>query len=247
MRVSVVSVNLFILSLLGFFLSCLTVDPPRPDLLSAPHFTGYQIIAVPDYANEYQETIRLHWIPDSTDPISPISYEIIRQADTDSFPSYIRNIPDTIHTINEPTHKFDELDRTEEHLIFYRIFAYDSLGRTSDTSAVCTVALARNLILMHPENIMSDPAGEEYFKWEISEGINNYIIYHVCLWKDDSLIWESDPKGENVGNMAVYREEKLPSIYSPLTKNKYYYWGVALSIIDIYDPASITIRNFYVE
>lgn len=248
MRITAAPIVLFIFVLLAILLSCIpTVDPPPPDRLSAPYITEYRIIAEPDYTNEYHETIYLKWAPDTTDPISPISYEIIRQADTDSFPTFIRNIPDTINKISEPTYKFDDLDRSTEHLIFYRIFAYDSLGRMGDTSAICSVSLARNITLMHPGNIMSDPAGKEYFEWEIPEGIVNQNISHIYLWKNDSLIWESDSVWYYSGGVARYPKKSLPTPLSPLIKNNYYYWGIELSIIDIHYPLSITIRNFYVE
>ncbi len=247
MRLLKTLINPFVLMSLTFFLSCtLTEDPPPPDRLSAPYFTDYQIIAVPDYTNEYHETIYLQWAPDSTDPISPISYEIIRQADTDSLPSYIRNIPDTVNEVYEPTYKFDELDRFEEHLIFYSIFAYDSLGRVSDTSVICTVSLARSLTLMHPEIIMSDIPGTEYFKWEVPEHIQDWNVSHVLLWKKDSLIWESDSAWHYTGGSAEYPEKKLPNNLSPLEKITYY-WGIEFAILRNNDPVSITIGKFTVE
>ncbi len=238
--------KLLSLLIIALFCNCLTVDPPPPPRLSAPTITHVAIKAMPDYTQAYNEAIFVYWQKNALDEITPSRFEVIRQAVSDSFPTTIKNIPPTHDSIYEFTASFVNLDRTEENTLFYRIFAFDSLGRPGDTSAVCTVSLARTITLIRPGAVLNDPPGNEIFKWEIPEGINRNAS-HIYLWKSDSLLWESDSVWYYSGGVAKYPEKGLPTHLSPLMKGETYYWAVELSIIDRNYPLSITVSKFYVE
>ena len=119
----------FVITIIGAFLPlllssiCITPPEPRPNPLSSPVFTNYNIIAK-QYNDEYHEMVYLQWQPDTTDTISITSYTVIRKVDIDSFQNLITNIPADVNDLYDPTYKFIDADkRTNDRLIFYRIFA----------------------------------------------------------------------------------------------------------------------------
>lgn len=230
---------------------CITPPEPRPNRLSSPIFTNYEIVAR-QYDDEYHEMIYLQWIPDSTDTIPVISYKIIRQVDIDSFQTFITNIPADVNDLYDPTYKFIDADnRTYERLIFYRIFAIDSIdeGRPGDTSVVCTVSLARLVNLLLPP-IDTIPNQSINFRWLVPQIYTSRVITHVILWKNDSTIWQSDPIELFTGGGPEQVNEYLPSSLLPLIPGEYF-WGADLIIIGGSvtgdNATSINIRNFYVE
>lgn len=245
-----------IVSVLGAFLpillgsTCPTIDPPRPDRLSSPIFTNYETVAR-QFDDEYHEMIYLQWTPDSTDTIPVISYQIIRQVDIDSFPAKITNIPADVNELYDPTYKFIDADnRKKDRLIFYRIFAVDSIddGRPGDTSVVCTVSLAALVDLLSPliDTIPNQPVN---FKWQVPS-IFNPIKTYVVLWLSDSTLWVSDTIKDYTGGGVPPYERSLPSSLLPLYSGVYF-WGAFLIIqggsITGDDALSVAIRNFYVK
>ncbi len=241
---ALIHIQLTLLSVLYF--QCLTIDPPPPRHLSAPNFIYHNVIAATDYTNIYHEKISLRWEPDSTDSISPQIYQLLYRTDIDSFFKPIKNIPADTEYYFQQTSIFDTLARTTEHVIFYRIFAFDSLGRGGDTSDVCTVSLARTITLIYPTTSTNDFTEKNCFLWEVPEGIVSRNFSHALLWKEDSLIWESDSAVFYSMGSAKQVEKKIPNIFLPLQKGTYY-WGVKLAIIDKNDPLSITIGKFNIE
>lgn len=232
------------------YLTCITPPEPRPDRLSSPIFTNYEIVAGL-YGDEYHEVIHLQWIPDSTDTISIIKYQILRKVDIDSSSTTITDIPSDVNDLNDPTVKFidDPAKRTNDRLIFYRIFAIDSLERPGDTSVVCTVSLARLIDLLLPP-IDTIPSQSVNFRWLVPQIFNSRVRTHIVLWKNDSTIWQSAPKEFFTGGGPTQENENLPPSLLPLIPGEYF-WGAYLIIIGGSvtgdNPTSINIRNFYVK
>ena len=229
---------------------CITPPEPRPDRLSSPVFYNSETVAG-QFDNEYHEMIYLQWQPDSTDTIPVISYKIIRQVDIDSFQTFITSIPADVNDLYDPTYKFvDADDRTNDRLIFYRIFAIDGIdeGRPGDTSAVCTVSLARVVDLLSPliDTISNQSSN---FKWQVPS-INNPIKTYVVLWLNDSTLWVSDTIKDFTGGGPKTYERTLPSSLLPLYSGVYF-WGGFLVIqggsVNGDDASSVAIRNFYVK
>ena len=245
-----------IVSILGAFLpillcsTCPTIDPPRPDRLSSPIFTHSEITAG-QFDNEYHEMIHLQWVQDSTDTIPVISYQIILKFDIDSFPANITNIPADVNELFDPTYKFIDTDnRKEDRIIFYRIFAIDSIddGRPGDTSVTCTVSLASLVDLLVPsaDTIPNQPVN---FKWQVPS-IFNPIKSYVVLWLSDSTLWVSDTIKDYTGGGVPPYERNLPQSHLPLFSGEYF-WGAFLIVqggsITGDDASSAAIRNFYVK
>ncbi len=223
--------------------TCLTVDPPRPDRLSAPIFIEADIV-LKKFDGEIREMVRVAWEPDSTDTISVIFYQVLRQVDTDSLPTPIINIPDTVTELFEPVYQFNLANRTNEHLISYWIFAIDSLERRGDTSAAFIVELAREVDLLSPITKLTD----SLFSWGIND-IKNQSRFHAFLWKPDAILWESDTINEFIGGNYTKFNRFLPPPLHPLETGEYF-WGVELTIVgglNANDPKSITITKFSVE
>ncbi|MGD9200041.1 MAG: hypothetical protein PVI26_00630 [Chitinispirillia bacterium] len=227
-------------------IGCLTIDPEPPERLGAPVFSHYSIVAKKDLDDEYNEFIQLHWRPDSTDKISIGYFEIIRMIPTDSTSNTnIRNIPGNYRLIHDKISNFNLLNpRTQSNNIFYKIFAIDSLERAGDTSIICTVSLAENVILKTP----FDTLHTELFQWIVPQ-IFTQSITNVLLWKNDSLLWESDSIPDYTGGGSKNQSKILPGHLSPLQSGMYY-WGVKMTLVSggiDRDPSSITIREFYVK
>ena len=245
-----------IVSILGALLpvllcsTCPTIDPPRPDRLSSPLFTHFEIVAG-QFDNEYHEMIHLQWVPDSTDTIPITSYHIIRKVDIDTFPTQITNIPADVNELFDPTYKFIDADsHKDDRLIFYRICAIDSIddGRPGDTSVACTVSLASLVDLLTPpaDTIPNQPVN---FKWQVPS-IFNPIKSYVVLWLSDSTLWVTDTIKDYTGGGVPPYERSLPSSLLPLYPGEYF-WGAFLIIqggsITGDDASSVAIRNFYVK
>ena len=219
--------------------------PPPPATLSSPAFSGYDIVSRV-YDGEHQEMIRLAWLPDSTDTVSVVSYQILRRGEADTFTTPIRDIAGTVQELFDPTVNFVEADkRDNEYHVFYRIFAFDSLGRPGDTSVVCTVSLARFVKQLQP----LDTFQNEPFKWQVPP-VFNLTLSHVILWKGDSTLWTSDTiRAYTQGGVPPF-ERSLPQSFPPLIPGKYF-WSVHLKILgggmggD--DALSIITTNFYVK
>ena len=244
-------IKFFFISILSIaesiiMMGCLTIDQEPPQRLSAPIFTHYSIVAKKDFDNEYSEFIQLNWIPDSTDKISIRYYEITRVIPIDSNSNTnIKNIPHDTTTMYDRVSNLNLLSpRTKSNNILYRIFAVDSLERAGDTSVVCTVSLAENVILKSP----FDTLHSDLFQWIVPQ-IFTQSITNILLWKNDSLIWESDSISDYTGGGSKNQRKILPASLSPLSPGKYY-WGIKMSLVSggiERDPSSITIREFYVK
>jgi hypothetical protein len=229
--------------------TCLTIDPPLPQRLSPPIFSGVNIH--PGYFNgSLQEMITLRWEPDTTDTVSIVSFCILRRTDSDSFPTPVTNIPGTVREIWDPVYLLNMTDRSAEHLVTYRIFGIDSLGRNGDTSGAYIVEIARFVNLLNPadRSVFPDTLRELKFRWEVTPIVNQFNV-HVLVWKSDTLVWTSDTIRDYTGGLSKIYERTLPgSVYN--FKSGTYFCGVSLTITGgeyENDPSSIRLSSFYVE
>ncbi len=222
--------------------NCLTDEWEPPDLLSAPVFTDTEIM-MKLYDNEIREVILVSWEPDSTDTISIIFYQVLRQTDNDSLPTPITNIPDTITELPILVYQLNLSDRVKEHTVSFWIFAIDSFGRAGDTSVAFIVKLARKVDLLSPTTTLTD----SLFSWGIND-IKNLSRFNAFLWKPDTTLWVSDTINEFIGGNYTKFDQCLPPPLYPLETGEYF-WGVELTIVDGLpnEPKSITIAKFTVE
>jgi hypothetical protein len=229
--------------------TCLTVDPPLPERLSAPRFIHAEIIPKV-YDGEIRETIHVQWEPDTTDTIPIYSFQILRKPDTDSLPTPITGIPKTYRDNYDAVYLLSITDRTKNDTIDYWIFAIDTLGRAGDISLVYTVELARAVNLLHPaeNDTVTDTTLNIFFRWEVPP-IFNQTFSHVILWKSDSLIWASDTVKDFTGGVSKIYQKSRAGTLLPLTPGEYT-WGIELIIIGgmhANDPTSVTLRKLYAQ
>lgn len=228
------------------FSTCLTIDQPPPDHLSAPLITGYTIITKKDLYDQYHESIHLTWKPDTTDPISVWKYEIVHKTSYDSFfLATVHNIPGSINEYSDFTSNLNlSVPRISLEYVFYRVFAFDSLERVSDTSVACTVSLAPHVDLLHP----LDTLRYNSFRWLVPQ-LFNPPITAIMLIKNDTLMWQSGYDTSWTGGAPLERIKSLPDSLIPLIPGNYS-WGVVMQLIGgitQQDPSSITIREFHVK
>ncbi len=238
---------LFFSTLLPFLLgsSCPTEDLPRPPRLKAPLITHSNILAKTDFNNQYQETIHLTWKNNQEDTLSVISYTLIRTTSSDSTPSLKTNIPpDLLEGFFDPLSPLN-LDRITEEYVYYQLFAIDSLWRPSDTSATCTVSVAREMTLVHPGDTLYSSTNPVTFSWQVPQIQQGPTHSYVNLWFNDSLQWTSDTEKIFTGGGSKKVEKILSNSLIP----GIYYWGVTLEITggSSIQPKSITIRKVYVK
>ncbi len=251
MRSFIIVLGIAILVPLLLSSTCLTIDPPLPARLSAPQFTSAEVIPG-EYDEEIQEMIHVEWVPDTTDTISIYSFQIVRQTDVDSFPIPITNIPNTVRDNYDPVYFFNLENRTREHLIFYWIFAVDSLGRAGDTSTVFGIDLARVVTLVQPyeNDTLEDTLSNIVFRWLVPSIQLGPCDISTQIWKSTALLWTSDTaKQQHIPSEGKNYTESLPASLVPLTSGVYL-WGVSLTIYGgtgANDPTSITTRKFYVK
>ncbi|MFP4415898.1 MAG: hypothetical protein ACOC41_00255 [Chitinivibrionales bacterium] len=220
--------------------SCATVDPPPPQRLEAPLFTKSDISVLP-VDDELREIIHLQWEKRSGSDISVIEYRIIRRIANDTISSE-HSLPGRTLEFFDPADELD-VDRLETQAIFYQIFSIDSLERSSDTSAVCTVSLAPLVRLLSP----SDTLSENHFRWSIYN-VTNPCVSQLYLYNDFRIHWQSGPVG-GYQYIGSDREEQvsfsLPdSIYDSLN-GAGFAWAVKLQVVGAKDPTSISTKTFF--
>lgn len=222
-------------------LFCATIDPPPPSPLSAPIITDSTIVAVPDIDKEITESIQIQWTAGPGDSLSVYSFKIIRNTALQTLPLLTKLSIDSLNTLIDPVAQLNLPNRNDEQYIIYRIFALDSLDRPGDTSAACTITLARSIPLLSPK----DTFVVNQFKWEVPNGIYNQTRSCAILWHQGSLVWKSDDVLKYTNGLSEIFTRALPDSLMPLAPGRYY-WGIQLTIEGGVFPVSFTIRKLYV-
>ncbi len=130
-------------SLLLSLFFCIPVDSPRQPRLEAPQLSFGSMTAMADPTEGLTESVHLVWTI-TADRSEVGSFTLLRRFTTDSLfnvftgsrliPADTTDFYDDLHGYTFPDHGADS--------IFYRLLAIDTLGRFSDTSEICTVAIA---------------------------------------------------------------------------------------------------------
>ena len=187
--------------------------------LGAPEITHIGLTEA-RLSGTWREAIHLRWEMPSTDSISIRSYTIIRQAANDSLydvftrsqgiPSSIDSFNDDIKPLGFPQGDFSP--------VRYRIFALDSLGRSSDTSAPCSLYLARQ-----PE-IDTIDITKSSFRW-MSRFIQGSVDTYLKIWDAGGAPYFTSARQEEFGSWdyPVYFVATLPDSLSPFSPGTWYY------------------------
>jgi hypothetical protein len=198
-------------------------EPLAPPRLASPAVTGIGI-AETKPPSPLQEAIRISWQPPSEDSVAIRSFTLIRKTASDSgFDVFTRSqgIPDSVHTFDDPATPIGfPIDGF--FLVSYRLFAVDTLGRPSDTSAACSLYLAPQ-----PTVDTIDLAGGTV-RWH-TRFIQGSVLSWIKLWNGASgASWESRP-AEDFGSYdyPLYFTVGLPDSIRPVAPGT---WGFAVFI-----------------
>jgi hypothetical protein len=216
--------------------------PPPP--LSAPSFSTSELVA--KKFDTYRPAIHLAWKLPSTDSLPIREFVILqRSLDSNAFSILVRSIPDSI------TEYYDDLDRVafpqewDVTTMQYRIFAIDSLGRSGDTSAIDSVAIAWSPALVWPAE--GDTIRADSLAWSV-RGVEMGYFTYVSLYSDSAgLIWKSPipdtptySSHDGLDHFAVTLPKTLP-----LSSGASYSWAVKVDMPTV-PASSIAIGRFYV-
>lgn len=141
MRVKYITALSSILCLLS--LSCIPVEPPLPQKITAPKLIFKQMAVARNTFGEYHEAIQLQWHRSESDTLPVQSFTLMRKFSNDTtFELFDRSQ----HIPADTTNFFDELSADQfpasgSDSVFYLLFAIDTLGRPGDTSNFCRVFL----------------------------------------------------------------------------------------------------------
>ncbi|MBN2037339.1 MAG: hypothetical protein JW768_11400 [Chitinispirillaceae bacterium] len=198
---------------------CQPFDPITPPRLSAPEATVIRLSEARLFSS-YREAIHLEWEPPVNDSAGIRSYSIIRKTSSDSvfdlftrsqgIPPSIDSFNDDIKPIGFPNEGFT--------LVEYRIFAIDTLGRSGDTSAICSLFLVRQPQL----DTIDLPRSS--FRWH-SRFIQGSIATYLHLWNRDGSVTWSSPRQEDFGSWdyPLYFSATVADSLLPLTAGSWYY------------------------
>jgi hypothetical protein len=157
-----------------------------------------------------------------------------------------REIPDFIDTFNDDIGPIgpplpSQLDfPIDTYLpVYYRIFATDSLGRSGDTSEVCSLSLARQ-----PELDTIDLA-RSTIRWE-SQFILGSVETYLKLWDAEGTVTYTCPKKMDYGSDNIlYFTETFPDSLVPLAPGTWFY-AIYLFAMGI-ERQSIKVGSFNVQ
>ena len=221
--------------------SCQLYEPITPPHLNAPCPTSIGLREARVYGT-YREAVRLAWSAPRTDSIGIRSYTLLRKTNGDSaFDVFTRSqgIPPEIDTF------YDDLTpigfpASGFTLVEYRIFALDSLGRTSDTSEACSLYLANQPVL--------DTIDREQWslRWH-SQYIQGSVSSFVKVWNNDrSVQWSSAPAEEfGSWDFPVYFNASVPDSLRPPAQGVWYF-SLYLFAMGT-ERQSLKVDSFYVN
>ncbi|KMQ51666.1 hypothetical protein CHISP_1423 [Chitinispirillum alkaliphilum] len=160
-------------------------------------------------------------MPPQSDSLSVSRYTLQRKTTEDSLysilahsiPGHITEYYDDLTMFNFPFTGYDSL--------FYRIIAFDSLGRSSDTSEVSI------LILSPQPNLISYIHDTGVFRWR-SLGIQGSVNSWIRVWdEEEENVWESH-KMDRYGDegTGVTFKFTLDSLHNSLLKEGNWYYGL---------------------
>jgi hypothetical protein len=168
------------------WLSCLPVDPLPVRLSGKPVLQFVEMAPVADPVDGYRESVHLRWTFDRSDNDFLNSFTLLRKLSTDSaFDVFAgsRLIP------ADTADFFDELElyvypRSGADPVLYRLYTVDTLGRSGDTSEICTVSLA-------PQPVFTAyDVSARRITWE--SWIHGSVSSWCAVWHDeDGLLWTS--------------------------------------------------------
>jgi hypothetical protein len=171
-------------------------------------------------SGSWREAIHLRWEAPPTDSIGIRSYTLIRRTGNDSsFDVFSRSqgIPSSIDTFNDDIKPFG-FPETDFFPVRYQIFAVDSLGRSGDTSAACSLSLARQ------PGIDTVDLAKSSIRW-FSEFIQGSIETYIKIWNTAGDGYFSSARQEEFGSWdtPVYFSTTLPDSLSPFSPGTWYY------------------------
>lgn len=205
--------------ILVYLCSCQPYDPVTPPRLGAPVVTAVALGEARLFGY-WREAVRISWDHPATDSIGVRSYTILRRTDNDSaFDVFTRSqgIPPSIDSFSDDLVPIG-FPSTDFFAVRYRIFATDTLGRSSDTTEVCSLFLARQ-----PElDTIEDSTGT--FRWN-SQFIQGSVETYIAVWKAESNVRYESPRREEFGSwdLPVYFSATLPDTLRPMASGRWFY------------------------
>jgi hypothetical protein len=199
--------------------TCQYYNPVTPPRLGPPEVTTIACSEARLFGT-WREAIHLEWRAPATDSISIRSYTLLRQTGSDStFDVFSRSqgIPDSITRFDDDIKPVGFPDEGF-FIMRYRILAVDTLGRSSDTSATCSLYLARQ-----PEIDTIDPSNYS-FRW-FSQFIQGSVNSYITIWDaGDTTRFSSAPQEEfGSWDYRVYFSATLPDSMKSMGSGVWYY------------------------
>jgi len=132
-----------------------------------------------DISGNFKEAIHINWSMPQTISSAVQSFTLLRMFESDSFFSVIsENIPpDTFNFYDNIDPSSFPLSSIERSQVFYRIFAIDESGFSSDTSEPCTLSLVQQ------PSLISVDLNTGCINW-LSDIHFGGLLSYCKIWKD---------------------------------------------------------------
>ncbi len=130
-------------------------------------------------SNSFKEAIHINWAMPQTESSVVQSYTLLRMFEADSFYSVLsENIPpDTFNFYDNLDPASFPLSSIERNQVYYRVFAIDKSGFSSDTSEPCT------LCLVQQSSLLSLDLNTGCISW-FSDIHFGGLLSYCKIWKD---------------------------------------------------------------
>ncbi len=175
--------------------SCPTPVEQEPPHLKSPRFLESRVL-VAKVGGLFEELVYLSWAPPDSDSAAVDAYVMMQRLPFDTaidtlgiFPSQPERIPAPRTWAYEPTQNIRKYGSGEVMMLYYRVFAIDTLGNAGDTSVQCSVALLKNADAVYPKDSLLD----NRFEWEIAY-VQDEVFTNIMVWNstDTAAIFVSD-------------------------------------------------------
>ena len=222
--------------------SCPTSDPfPRP-VVGAPSIAALEMTAI-KISDAYRAAVHLYWNLPQGDAQAIREVVILRkkQGIDSAYDVFHYGIPDSVHDDYDVLNPKDFPTQGNFTLVWYRMYAIDTLGRPGDTSAPDSLQLCWPPLPQSP----LDTLRKNRFAWQTVRYLAGYFTY-MFLWNDArGLIWASPkPSEPSYGHeTADSFFVRLPDSLYPLTPGAYWY-GAKVEIPGG-NIQSLSVQQFY--
>ncbi len=226
--------------------SCPSPEPFPPATLTAPIITQVGVDAFSFQSTPgFRPAIHVRWQMPANGSLGVREFVIFQKTMGDSsFTLLARSIPGNVFDYHENADNVGFPGLLSYKTIFFQMFAIDSVGRTSDTSAIDSLVLAWQPIPVSP--VESDTISNDSLVWYVTSVMAGYYTYSMLYGDTAGLLWSAPqpivPVYSYQGD-TVQSANQIPASLFPLSPGGYT-WAIKLEVPAL-NAQSMAVRRLY--